>query len=174
MLQVNFNNYNNSNVKRINKFVLLDIDDKNNKLSENMKIMNIDIASSYEYLYNNKKEEKEISNLERIAAMIYCETLEDISYVLKDKIFNMEEKNKLLNNIKDVSSDKDVLKAVKLEDNIDYRFEAVLEQEIEQGREESTKSNIINMLKENIKVDVISKINGKNIEDINKIAKGIK
>jgi len=56
MLQVNFNNYNNSNGKRINKFVLLDIDDKNNKLSENMKIMNIDIASSYEYLYNNKKE----------------------------------------------------------------------------------------------------------------------
>lgn len=106
--------------------------------------------------------------------MIYCETLEDISYVLKDKIFNMEEKNKLLNNIKDVSSDKDILKAVKLEDNIDYRFEAVLEQEIEQGREESTKSNIINMLKENIKVDVISKINGKSIEDINKIAKGIK
>jgi len=106
--------------------------------------------------------------------MIYCETLEDISYVLKDKIFNMEEKNKLLNNIKDVSSDKDILKAVKLEDNIDYRFEAVLEQEIEQGREESTKSNIINMLKKNIKVDVISKINGKSIEDINKIAKGIK
>ena len=45
----------------------------------------------------------------------------------------MEEKQEFLDGIKKISEDKEMLKAVKLEDSIDYRFELVREEAEQRG-----------------------------------------
>lgn len=126
LLQVNFNNYSNENKKRINKFLMIDVDDIKNTLSKNLGIMNIDIASCYNFVYNECNKEK-ISNLDRLSAMVYCSSLEDISFVLGSEILTMEEKSKLIDSVKKKSKDKNIKEAVKLEDSIEYRFKLVEE-----------------------------------------------
>jgi predicted transposase/invertase (TIGR01784 family) len=197
LLQVNFNNYNNGNDKRINKFLMIDTEDVTNTLSKNIGIMNIDIASCYKFIYNNNNKEK-ISNLERLSAMVYCSNLEDISFVLGDEILNMEEKKKLINSIKEISKDKEIQENLKLEDNIEYRFSLVeedafergtrqgieqgisqgIEQGISQGIERGTEVTLVNtiksMLKKSFSYEDISDITGKSIEEIKKIEKSMK
>ena len=68
----------------------------------------------------------------------------------------MDNKKKFINDVLEASSDKDVQKAVKFEDSIDYRFELVeedalkrgIEQGIEQGIKQGTKETKIDMIKE--------------------------
>lgn len=177
LLQVNFNNYSNENNKRINKFLMIDVDDITNTLSKNLGIMNIDIASCYNFVYNECNKEK-ISNLDRLSAMVYCSSLEDISFVLGSEILTMEEKSKLIDSVKKISKDKDIKEAVKLEDSIEYRFKLVeedaLDRGISQGKEETLTDTIKSMLKEKLSYDLISKITGKSLKEIKKIEESLK
>lgn len=177
LLQVNFNNYSNENNKRINKFLMIDVDDITNTLSKNLGIMNIDIASCYNFVYNECNKEK-ISNLDRLSAMVYCSSLEDISFVLGSEILTMEEKSKLIDSVKKISKDKDIKEAVKLEDSIEYRFKLVeedaLERGIDQGKEETLTDTIKSMLKEKLSYNLISKITGKSLNEIKKIEESLK
>ena len=59
------------------------------KLSNNFSIMNIDIASCYNLLYNSDNLE-EISDLEKWSAIISCEYLEDISEITKMSVDDVE------------------------------------------------------------------------------------
>ena len=174
LLQVNFNNFSNPNGKNINRYYLLDIDDINNKLSNNLRIMNIDIVKCYNLVYNNSNLE-EISNLEKWAGIIGCNYLEDIASILGSGLLSMEEKEKFLGSIKEKSHDKNVLEAIKLEDNIEYRFKAVEEDAYERGTKEGieqTKIEMIkNMLSKGIAYDKISDISGKSIEEIKELDK---
>ena len=132
LLQVNFNHYPNPNGKTINQYFMLDVEDLSNYLSKNLRIVNIDIASCFHLVYNNSKLD-EISSLERFSACLYCKYLEDISSILGSDLLDMEEKQEFLDGIKKISEDKELLKAVKLEDSIDYRFELVREEAEQRG-----------------------------------------
>ena len=171
LLQVNFNHYSNPNKKNINKYFMLDADDLGNYLSKNLCIINIDIDSCYKFVYNKDKLE-EISDLERIGAILYTDTLEDISFILGSMI-QMEDKEKFLKDVEEKSKDKDVLNSLKFEDNIDYRFDLVeeeaLERGIKEGIEQGIEQSIKNMLKKNIKVEDIADITDRRIEDIEEI-----
>ena len=89
----------------------------------------------------------------------------------------MDNKKKFINDVLEASSDKDIQKAVKLEDNIDYRFELVeedaLKRGIEQGTEETKRDMIIEMLKEKSSYEFISKVSGKSINEIKEIEQSI-
>ena len=151
--------------------------------------MNIDIASCYNFVYNEGNKEK-ISNLDRLSAMVYCSSLEDISFVLGSEILTMEEKSKLIDSVKKISKDKDIKEAVKLEDSIEYRFKLVEEDALErgidqgisqgisqgiiQGKEETLTDTIKSMLKEKLSYDLISKITGKSLNEIKKIEESLK
>ena len=167
LLQVNFNHYSNPNKKNINKYFMLDADDLGNYLSKNLCIINIDIDSCYKFVYNKDKLE-EISDLERIGAILYTDTLEDISFILGSMI-QMEDKEKFLKDVEEKSKDKDVLNSLKFEDNIDYRFDLVEEEALERGIKEGIEQSIKNMLKKNIKVEDIADITDRSIEDIEEI-----
>ena len=150
---------------------MLDADDLGNYLSKNLCIINIDIDSCYKFVYNKDKLE-EISDLERIGAILYTDTLEDISFILGSMI-QMEDKEKFLKDVEEKSKDKDVLNSLKFEDNIDYRFDLVeeeaLERGIKEGIEQGIEQSIKNMLKKNIKVEDIADITGRSIEEIEEI-----
>ena len=180
LIQVNFNNFNNHNTKSINVYYLIDLNDINNILSKNIRIINIDIENCYNLVYNNSKKE-EITELEKLSAIMHCEYLEDISSILESVGLDMDNKKKFINDVLEASNDKDVQKAVKLEDSIDYRFELVeeealkrgIEQGIEQGTKETKRDMIKEMLKQKLDYELISKVSGKSINEIKEIEKSI-
>ena len=172
LLQVNFNNFKNPNDKTINMYYIIDKDDINNMLSKNLCIVNIDIASCFNLVYNKTKLTS-ISSLERLAAILYCEYLEDISKILGGDILTMNEKEKLLNDIKLKASDEEIQESLRFEDDIEYRFDLVeedaLERGIQQGIEQERINTIISMSNKNIDLNTISDITGKTIKEIENI-----
>lgn len=119
-----------------------------------------------------------MSDLERFGAILYANNLEDISDILESDMIDMEEKNKFLDDIKNKSSDKDILRILKFEDNIDYRFDLVREEALDigisQGIEKNTKETILSMIKNDASLEFVSKVTGKSIEEIKEIANSIK
>ena len=174
LFQVNFNNYPNYNNKTINRYYIINIDDFKDKLTNNFNIMNIDIAKCYKLVYNNNNLE-EISDLEKWSGIIGCKYLEDINSILESGLLEMEEKEKFLRDIKEKSKDKDVLEGIKFEDNMEYRFKLVeadaYERGLEQGLEQRTIDIIKSMLENNISNEIISKVSGKSLEEIEEIEK---
>ena len=161
-------NFKNPNNKTINKYYMLDVDNISNILSKNLCIINIDIASCFNLVYNKTKLTN-ISYLERLAAILYCEYLEDISKILGGDILTMNEKEKLLNDIKLKASDEEIQESLRLEDDIEYRFDLVEEDAIKRGIEHERINTIISMANKNIDLNTISDITGKSIEEINRI-----
>jgi len=168
LLQVNFNNFKNPNDRTINMYYMIDRDDINNMLSKNLCIINIDIASCYNLVYNKTKL-RDISCLERLAGMLYCEYLEDISKILGGDILNMDEKEKLLNDIKLKAGDEEIQESLRLEDDIEYRFDLVEEDALERGIKQGVTNTVISMVQNNISIDVISKVTNKSVLEIEKI-----
>ena len=88
------------------------------------------------------------------------------------------EKEKFINDINNASKDKNNQEAIKLEDNIEYRFELTKEEAlnkgIKQGITQNTINTIKNMLKEKIPYELISKVVEKSINEIKEIEKSMK
>ena len=164
LVQVNFNNFSNPENDTIKDFYLLDVKNPKNYLTKNVCFINVDIASCFKKFYNENKLE-EMSNLEKFGAMLKTDYLEDISNILGSMI-DMRNKKKFLKQVEDMSKDKDILEAIKLEDNIEYRFDLVKKEGIEQN----TIEMIQQMLKNDASLDFVSKVTGKTIEEIKKIA----
>ena len=161
----------------INKYYLLDANDSKNFLSKSICIINIDIEECYKLVYNNTCKE-EISELEKLAAILYCDYLEDISSILESVRLDNMEKEKFINDINNASKDKNNQEAIKLEDNIEYRFELTKEEAlnkgIKQGIAQNTINTIKNLLKKNYDIKEIASITNKSIEEIKVIEKSIK
>lgn len=104
LFRVNLSNNHNPNGKCINSFYLIDIDDIMNISSNNLNILNIDIASCYDLIFKKDKSEK-ISVLHAFGAMLCCNYLEEISFILEQGIIEVgnEEKEKFLNDVKEKS-----------------------------------------------------------------------
>ena len=184
LLQVNFNNFCNPNKKSINRYYMIDIDDMENKLSNNFSIMNIDIAGCYDLVYNNDNL-KEISNLERWAGIIACDSIEDISIILGSYMISMNEKEKFLNDVKEKAKAKDVLEGIKLENTVEERFKwiediarsegydeghiKVYEDGVGKGIEQRTIDIIKKMLMHGDSYRYISEITSRSIEKIKEI-----
>ena len=173
LIQVNFNKFKNPNNKSINKYYLLDANDSKNFLSKSICIINIDIEECYNLVYNNTCKE-EISELEKLAAILYCDYLEDISSILESVRLDNMEKEKFINDINNASKDKNNQEAIKLEDNIEYRFELTEEEGLNKGITQKTIDVVKNMLKENISYELISKVVNKPISEIKEIEKSMK
>ena len=80
-----------------------------------------------------------------------------------------KEKKDFLDDVLEKSKDKDVLKAIKLENSIDYRFALIEEEALNRGIEQGIESVIKTMLQRNMNIEDIHDITGKSIEEIKKI-----
>ena len=101
---------------------------------------------------------------------MYCDYLEDISSILESVRLDNMEKEKFINDINNASCDKNNQEAIKLEDNIEYRFELTKEEALR----EKTIDVIKNMLKKDYDIKEISDITGKSINEIKEIEKSMK
>ena len=77
---------------------------------------------------------------------------------------------KFINDINNASKDKNNQEAIKLEDNIEYRFELTKEEALRK----KTIDIVKNMLKEKIPYELISKVVEKPINEIKEIEKSTK
>ena len=77
---------------------------------------------------------------------------------------------KFINDINNASKDKNNQEAIKLEDNIEYRFELTKEEALRK----KTIDIVKNMLKENVSYELISKVVDKPINEIKEIEKSMK
>lgn len=177
LIQVNFNKFKNPNNKSINKYYLLDANDSKNFLSKSICIINIDIEECYNLVYNNTCKE-EISELEKLAAILYCDYLEDISSILESVRLDNMEKEKFINDINNASCDKNNQEAIKLEDNIEYRFELTKEEALNKGINQGRKETITNVIKEmlnkNMSLKDIHSITNVPINEIKEIEQSMK
>ena len=171
MLQVNYNTFRNSNGKCVNCFYMIDVDDIKNRLTSNFSILNIDIASCYNLVYNNNNLE-EILPIHAFGAMMYCNYLEEISSILERGIIDMdnEEKTKFLNDVKEKSQDKEIEEVIRLESSIEERFNWIEAIARAETRKEVTKDIIKPMLKKGLSYEDISDISKCTIEEIKKMA----
>lgn len=159
------------------KFYLKE-DTTNELLIDNFKIVHKSL-DYYSKLYYNKEENlsKDVIWLAFINAKDFKEMKE-----MAFQIMTKKKAEKFLNDVKDASRDKLILseweseKMAELVKNESLKNatregeEKGFEQGIEQGIEQEKKDTIKNMLKNNIDIETISKITGKTLEEIKKIA----
>lgn len=172
IIQVNFNKFKNINNKRYEEYMLIDSENREYILTESLKILNIDIESCYNFVYNNNKD---VSKLDRLSAMINCDTIEDIDYILGSEIMSKDNKKNLLNNINEIGNSDEIKNSLKLEDTveeqIDYYVRCAAEDAKEKGFEQGIEQGIKKMLEMKMSYDDIIKISGKSLEEIKEIEK---
>ena len=178
IIQANLNRFNNSNGKCINCFYIIDINDVRNVLSNHFTVLNIDIASCFDLVYNNSKLE-EILPIHAFGAIMHCNYLEEISSILEKGRIKMtkKEKEKFLNDVKVKSQDKNVIHDIKIERTVEDRYkwiEGCTRYAVtEEVTKEVTNDMIKAMLKKGLSLEDISDISKCSIEEIKKISKEV-
>lgn len=83
----------------------------------------------------------ELSSLEVFASIMNCKYLEDIASILERGLPDMpkEEKNKLLNDIKEASGSKKVFKAIQMEKTLQDRINWIKACAVSEAEKETTK-----------------------------------
>ena len=109
---------------------------------------------------------------------MYCDYLEDISSILESVRLDNMEKEKFINDINNASCDKNNQEAIKLEDNIEYRFELTKEEALNKGINQGRKETITNVIKEmlnkNMSLKDIHSITNVPINEIKEIEQSMK
>ena len=142
-------------------------------------ICNINIEKCQKLVYN--VDIRELPKAVRWGAILVENKLDNISHVLGDDMISMEEKEKFMDTLRELSDDEKVLKDWIVEDNQRWREQGERryaikqghEEGFKQGREEEKKELIINMLQEKACYDFISKVTGKTVEEIKEIEKNL-
>lgn len=187
--QLNFNTFSNNNNKEILKGYYQD--DEGNKLNDLLTFWNIDIVKCYKKVYNNIENVQKLPKEVRWGALLYTDIqdIEMINKIIGDDLLSMEERTKLIASITDIVDNTKILQKWMIEENdrlkqegqmayakeegikqgLEQGLEQGLVQGIKQGSEEKNKEVIINMLKEKLNYDFISRVTGKSVEEIKKI-----
>ena len=178
--------FKNPNKKCINCFYIVDVNDIGNLLTSRFSVLNIDIASCFDLVYN-KSELEEILPIHVFGAIMCCNYLEEISSILEKGIIEMtkKEKEKFLNDVKVKSQDENVIHDIKIERTIEDRYrliegctrnavteevtEKVTKEVTKEVTEKVTKDMIKSMYENGISIPDISKITKYSIDEIEKI-----
>ncbi len=170
MRGLNFNLVHNVTGEPIDNYAFCNI--KTGKISSWIySFCNIDLEKCHDLVYDI-----DVINLPkavRWGAILIESEIDNIAKILGDDMLSMEEKDRLIETIKDTNNDKKVLKKWIALEKAKMVYENDIEYAKEQGREEGSETKelevIRNMLLEGIEYSVICKITGKTIEEIKEI-----
>ena len=174
LYQLNFDNFRNPSREAIEKyaFCILTTGKVRNLIYT---FCDVDLEKCRKLVYNVNV--REVSKDIRWGAIMTSNDIEEISKLLGEDMLSMEEKDKILNTVRELNEDEKVVKDWMWEENDKLRYyndlEASKEQGIEQGIEDKSKEVVINMLNKNMDYETISEISGKTIEEIKKIENDI-
>ena len=152
-------------VKPLSKYHLRE-DDDNKLYAKNLVIYDLNVVKCHELYYN--KRELDIPNYVRWGALIYNNKLSEIPNILKE-VVTYEELKIIMGKLDKLThddlfmSEEDNLKWIKWEEN------TIFNDGVEQGIEQGIDLTIKNMLNKGMKLDDISEITGKSIEEIKEL-----
>jgi len=183
--QLNFNTFSNSNNKEVFKGYYSD--EEGCKMNDFLTFWNIDIVKCYKKVYNNIDNVQKLPKTVRWGAVLYTNLtdIKTIKKIIGDDLLTTEECMRLVSRIGDVIDDKRIIQEWMVIENNRMREKNVLEtakedgmeqgikEGIKEGIEQGIKKSIINMLREGAKLDFISKVTGKSIEEIKKIEENL-
>ena len=158
------------------------IDEKTGKIfSEKLQIITIDIPYYSKKCYTNREDVSKLTRLEKFLGLFNIDDRK-LAWEVSRGDKDMEE---IYNKIKECNLDDEILGAYDGEwhrqelerlgkiraekEGFENGYDKGIEKGLEQGKLENSKEIVKNMLKENIDIELISKITGMSIEDIKKI-----
>ena len=173
--ELNFNTFKTYSGKPVENIALCEVE-SGKVINMLFNICNIDIELSRNIMYN-KNIEKENRAI-KWGALLDSDSTSDIDRIIGKDILSMEEKESLINTIKEVNNDKKILQEWMLEENARLSFEGEINTARREGIEEGAISKerelIISMLKKKMDYETISDITGKSTQAIKEIEREIK
>ena len=167
---LNFNNFNSDDERAIRKSAICDIE--TGEIDSSIyEICNIYLEKCRKLVYDI--DVRELPKEVRWGAILVENDIEVISKTLGEDMLSMEEKENLLNTLKEVSNDEGIYTQYLAIQHSKLKEANLLHQAKEEGLAEGAEANKIevikNMLEENIDYNIISKVSGKTIEEIKNI-----
>ncbi len=179
-IQINFNNYRNSKANIIEEYAYQDKYPPYRRMEE-FAIVNLDIAKSYELVYNDGSKNSNVPLGFRWAAILFAKDIRDIDKILGDDMLMKQEKEEFLKTIDTINHDNQIVQAWALEKK--YRLEEMdylqtaerkgKEEGIKKGKVETITNVIKNMLNKNVDYETIADFTNKSVDDIMKIANSL-
>ena len=183
VIQINFNTFyvDEENLKIIDKYYIQN--DEGNKLTKKLQIHHINIEECKKAWYNKdiEKYSKKEQEIIKIGALMLIDNINDFEECLSE-VKNMNEwKKDIESTIKDLSSDEELLiyydeekdKQAIINSGLTEAEEKGLKEGIEkgkvEGKNERNKEIALKMLKENIDINLISKLTDLSINEISNL-----
>ena len=174
--QINLNCYKEEDDKPLKRYSLRE-DDTNKLYVKNVIIYDLNVVKCHE-IYYNEVDKGNLPNYIKWGTLIFSKELEDIPNIL-DSFLTIKEMSMIMAGIDKLTredlfyTEEEALQWAEWERKSienDIKAEGIKEG-IEQGIEQTTKETILAMLKNNLSLELISKITNKNIEEIKEFIK---
>jgi len=163
-IQINFNNYNKPKDKERTIYRFRDVE-TNEELTDRIEIHHVNLEVIKKKCYNKPTEE--LSSLEKI---VMCLKSSDVDTL--EKIVGGNMKN-ILDKVMELSNDERLIGLYNTEELAEAREYGMrmagLEEGIQKGIEQNQRQVVINMLKDNLDLNIISKYTDLSIDEISKI-----
>lgn len=189
--QINLNNYKNNTEEFMIRQAIMNVGEHVQVATNVINIYQIDIVKSYNMIYNEGvKDILTLPKLVRWAAIFQATTIEELDYILGSDLLDMGMKEDFLRCVEKVSNNENVVDEVTLEENYDMMMaafalstakkmgkemaEKMSKEMVEQERKKTIQQTIQSMLKNNLSIDLISKVTSKTIDEIKEIEKDLK
>lgn len=171
---LNFNNFKNISGKPVERYAICELE-SGRIASLIYTFCNICLDKCSKLVYN--VDIRKLPKAVRWGAIMTKNRIEEISDILGEDMLSMEEKEKLLDTIKEINGDDRLLDdwiteanaKMKLNNQIIHAKEEGIKEGIEKGIEKDKQEIIINMLKENADYNFISRVVGKDVKEIRAI-----
>ena len=164
-IQINLNNIRTNSTLRERYFFR---NDKNTILSEKFEIDQIDMVLARDICYNDYS-----NKLARWCMVLTSKTKEEFKKYLGEDLMEKEAKEKLEEKTSKMSDDEEVYALYSAYTKEELEKNTLIEEAEQRGHEKGIKNEKIsiakNMIKENIDIDIISKITGLSKEEIEKL-----
>ena len=169
-IQINFNNYNYPVNREISISRFRDIE-TNEELTDMMEIHNVNLEVIKNKCYNKSAEE--LSSIEKIVMCLKSDYVDNIEEIVGERM------KSILDKVMELSRDERLIGLYNTEELREAReygmkmagIEEGMQKGIQKGIEQNQKQVVINMLKENLDINLISKISGLSPEEILELSK---
>ena len=169
-IQINFNNYNYPVNREISISRFRDIE-TNEELTDMMEIHNVNLEVIKNKCYNKSAEE--LSSIEKIVMCLKSDYVDNIEEIVGERM------KSILDKVMELSRDERLIGLYNTEELREAReygmkmagIEEGMQKGIKKGIEQNQKQVVINMLKENLDINLISKISGLSPEEILELSK---
>ena len=164
-IQINLNNYNEPKGRVVGISRLMDIETKEEK-TDQIEIHDVNLELINRNCYN--KEVEELTGIEKLSKFLLSKTREEMENIMDKKL------ESVLDKISELSKDERVIGWYNKEEEEEMIRGSIEADALERGEakglkkgiEKRTKEMVINMLKENINIDTISKVSGLTKDEI--------